>query len=79
MQAVADRIALLGAGTQDAVPYLSLYARLEMRLDALLARYRLTAFGKPVTSDQPKPAANPWGEIAKPANSWARVGPAPPA
>ncbi len=60
------RIQHLGAATQDAQPYLMQYIRLSQRLDASLARFKLTAFGKPVTTDKPKPAANPWAQVAAP-------------
>jgi hypothetical protein len=61
---IAARIETLGAGTQEAVPYLSVYDRMAQKLEGSLARFKLTAFGKPATSDKPKPAANPWEQVA---------------
>lgn len=58
------RIDTLGADTQDAVPYLNIYSNMSQKLETSLARFKLTAFGKPATSDKPKAAANPWGEVA---------------
>ena len=51
------------AGTHDAMPYLALYVRLAQRLDASLARFKLTASGKPASSDRPK-VENPWSRVA---------------
>jgi len=61
---IAARIETLGAGTQEAVPYLSIYDRMAQKLEGSLARFKLTAFGKPATSDKPKAAVNPWAAVA---------------
>jgi hypothetical protein len=58
---LSSRIQVLGAATKEADPYLKMYVRLSQRVDASLARFKLTAFGKPAVSEKPKPAANPWG------------------
>lgn len=54
----------LGAGTQEAESYFRTYLKLAQRLDGSLARFKLTAFGKPVTPDKPKVAENPWAKVA---------------
>jgi hypothetical protein len=62
--ALQATIARLGAGTREADGYLKQYGRLAQRLDASLARFKLTADGKPAT---PAPAAatvNPWARVA---------------
>lgn len=63
---VLARIHVLGAATTEADPYLKTYVRLAQRLDASLARFKLTAFGKPATTDKPKAVANPWGAFGQP-------------
>lgn len=55
----------LGIGTKEAEPYLKQYVRLAQRYDASLARFKLTAFGKPVAAEKPKQAANPWAQVAR--------------
>ncbi len=60
---LAFKIASLGADTQDALPYLNLYDRMSRSLETSLARFKLTAFGKPATSDKPKAAENPWAQV----------------
>lgn len=61
--AVYARILLLGPTTIEAAPYLRNYIQLAQRLDGTLARFKLTAFGKPAVSDKPKAAANPWAQV----------------
>ena len=61
---LAAKIDRLGAETQEALPTLVLYDRLAQKLEGSLARFKLTAFGKPATSDQPQPKANPWEQLA---------------
>ncbi len=61
---IGDKIEMLGADTQDAIPYLGLYDRMAQKLEVSLARFGLTAFGKPVTSDKPKPVESPWAQVA---------------
>lgn len=58
------RLDLLGPATKDADAAMKSYVRLSQRLDASLARFKLTAFGKPAVAEKPKAAANPWGAIA---------------
>ncbi len=60
------RIQTLGAATKEAEPYLKAYVRLAQRLDASLKSFKLTAFGKPATSEKPKPAANPFAAFTRP-------------
>jgi hypothetical protein len=54
----------LGAGTKEAEPYFRTYLKLAQRLDSSLARFKLTAFGKPAVSENPKQAVNPWAQVA---------------
>lgn len=54
----------LGAGTKEAEPYFRTYLKLAQRLDSSLARFKLTAFGKPAAPEKPKAAANPWAQVA---------------
>lgn len=61
--ALVGKINHLGPDTKEAVGYLIGYQKLVQRLDASLARFKLTAFGKPAISDKPKPAANPWAAV----------------
>lgn len=46
---------------------LKLYTKYAQRLDGLLARFKLTAFGKPVdgAGKRQQPAANSWADVAK--------------
>lgn len=64
-QAIADTIAAAGAATSGMDALLRHYAKLAQRVDGTLARYRLTAAGKPEPSAQTRP---------KPASPWAAVG-----
>jgi hypothetical protein len=61
--ALRDRIALLGAATQDALPYLKECRGQAQALNVSLKEFKLTAFGKPETSEKPKPAANPFAAL----------------
>ena len=64
---VAGRIARAkaGAATKAVDGLLRHYVKLGQRVDALLARFKLTAFGKPSTDTAAKPAAvNPWASMA---------------
>ena len=61
---LAVKIATLGPDTQDALPYLNLYDRMSKSLESSLARFKLTAFGKPATSDKPAAVVNPWAQVA---------------
>lgn len=63
--ALRGRIALLGAATQDALPYLKECRGQAQALNVSLKEFKLTAFGRPETSEKPKPAANPWAAVAK--------------
>lgn len=64
-ESLAERIEHLGAGTQEALPYLREFRGYTGRLDISLKSFKLSAFGKPATSDKPKPAENPWAALAK--------------
>lgn len=61
--AIVARINHLGAGTQEAGPYLLTYLKSVQRLDASLARFKLTAFGKPAIAEKPKQAVNRWAML----------------
>jgi hypothetical protein len=70
--AIAESIELARApGKKDEQRYaigdaLKLYTKYAQRLDGLLARFKLTAFGKPVDgAAKPTAAVNPWAEVAK--------------
>lgn len=66
-QALAMRINkyALGAGSKSAEGPLRAYVKLAQRIDATLARFKLTAFGKPADVGAAKtPAANPWALVA---------------
>lgn len=56
----------LGAASKSAAAPLRTYMKLAQRLDALLARFKLTSFGKAADTGGPaKPAvANPWAQVA---------------
>jgi len=58
-----ERIRQLGTATKEASPYFLTYLKLAQRLDASLARFKLTAFGKPAVLEKPKAAANPWASV----------------
>jgi hypothetical protein len=64
VQALDDRIAVLGVATQDALPYLAARRGQAIQLAASLKDFKLTAFGKPATSEKPMKAANPFGQVA---------------
>lgn len=53
--------------SRDAAEKYRIYATLSGRLESSLDRFKLTAYGKPAVSAQPKtqPAANPWAQVAK--------------
>lgn len=66
-QAIAARINTykLGAGSKSADAALRSYVKLAQRIDATLARFKLTAFGKPADVGAAKqPVANPWAQVA---------------
>ena len=63
VRAIDDRIEVLGVATQDALPYLTARKGQAGQLAASLKDFKLTAFGKPVTSEKPKAAANPWASL----------------
>lgn len=63
LDSVVAKIAHLGANTTEAAPYLRLFLNLSQRLDGSMARFKLTALGKPAVSDKPKAAANPWAAL----------------
>ena len=63
VQTLDARIAVLGAGTHEALPLLRERRALGALLLAALKDFKLSAFGKPVTTDVPKPVANPWQQL----------------
>ena len=68
-QQIADLILAPKPGT-DVDALLRHYTKLAQRLDSTLARFRLTAMGKPEPSAQVKPkAASPWAAAAGGAKS----------
>jgi len=64
LETLVRKIDHLGVDTKEASPYLLSYLKLAQRLDGSLARFRLTALGKPAVRETPKPAANPWATLA---------------
>ena len=62
---LAATIERLGAGTREAEGYLKQYGRLAGRLDSSLARFNLTANGKPAVAAAPAAVANPWALVAR--------------
>lgn len=64
VRAIDQRIELLGIATQDALPYLKERRGQASQLGASLKDFKLTAFGRPATSDKPKAAVNPFAGIA---------------
>lgn len=65
---LARKIHRLGAGSPKADAALRHYVKLSQRLDATLARYKLTGFGKPEQQARPAGASatNPWAQVAGP-------------
>ena len=60
LEQMVTRINHLRADTKEASSYLQTFLKLSQRVDSSLARFKLTALGKPAVSDKPKAAANPW-------------------
>jgi len=60
---MVTRINHLRADTKEATSYLQTFLKLSQRLDGSLARFKLTALGKPAVSDKPKTAVNPWAAL----------------
>ena len=65
-QAIFRRMEKLGLASARAEGMRKRYEKMAQRVDATLARFKLTAFGKPAdaTSSARKPAANPWARVA---------------
>jgi phage terminase small subunit len=63
LEKLAAKINHLGADTKEAAGYLLNYLKLAQRVVSSMARFKLTAFGKPAVSDKPKAAANPWAQV----------------
>jgi hypothetical protein len=61
-ETIAKEIAKNGAAQPYATDQVKVYLKLEQRVDASLARFKLTAFGKPADGQTSarKTAANPW-------------------
>jgi hypothetical protein len=66
VQELDARIALLGVGTQDSLPYLRERRGQASQLNASLKDFKLSAFGKPAIAETPAPAAG--------GNEWAAFG-----
>lgn len=65
---LARKVEKLGAGSSKAIPFHKELLKLEQRLDASLARFKLTAFGKAAdqaATRRAAAAANPWAEVAR--------------
>jgi len=61
---MAARIARFGSDGKSGSERMRTYTRLSQRLDAALARFKLTAFGKPADGGAKKPVAtNPWAKV----------------
>ena len=67
VQELDRRINLLGIGTQDSLPYLRERRGQASQLNISLKDFKLSAFGKPATSDVAPPALG--------GNEWATFGP----
>lgn len=64
VRAIDRRIARLGIASQDALPYLRERRGQAAQLNTSLKDFKLSAFGKPATSEKPKPtAANPFTQV----------------
>ena len=63
VQELDKRIALLGVGTQDSLPYLRERRGQASQLNGSLKDFKLSAFGKPATAETPAPlhGATEWG------------------
>jgi len=61
---VAKIVQAGGAAAKDADGLMRHYAKIAQRLDASLARFRLTASGKPEPSAVRVKVANPWAAVA---------------
>ncbi len=62
---IAKDIAHVGPAHPGSGENLKHFARLAQRVDASLARFKLTAFGKPVDGAARKPAASPWAQVGR--------------
>lgn len=61
----AIEAAKAGAATGEEVDkLLGHFIKFSARVDAALARFKLTAFGKPAMAEKPKVQANPWAKVA---------------
>lgn len=71
VKALDERILLLGVGTQDSLPYLRERRGQAAQLNVSLKDFKLSAFGKPMTSDIPAPAfrTNEWAAFNPQAES----------
>lgn len=69
VQDLDNRIQTIGVGTQDSLPYLRERRGQASQLNASLKDFKLSAFGKPATSETPAPAhgASEWGAAFGPA------------
>ena len=62
----AAKIGRLGAGSQSASRFVVIALKIDQRLDATLARFKLTGFGKPADKKDPKgQASNTWAEVGR--------------
>jgi hypothetical protein len=63
VEMLEDRVKVLGIGTIDSLPCMKELRGWSVLLATSLKDYKLSAFGKPATSDKPKPAANPFAAV----------------
>ena len=63
VRALDARIQVLGVATQDALRYSAERRGWATLLAASLKDFKLTAFGKPATSEKPKQAVNPFAAL----------------
>lgn len=65
-QAIHRRLQKLGPASSEAEGQMRTYVKLAQRLDATIARFKLTAFGKPADGGGARKSAatNPWAQVA---------------
>lgn len=62
---LTDRIQVLGPASREAEGPMRTWLRLSQRIDASLARFKLTAFGKPAGHERPRASTNPFAALGK--------------
>jgi hypothetical protein len=51
-------------GAEPSPAGLRIYAQFSKQVEGLMGRFCLAPFGKPIASEKPKPAANPFAQVA---------------